>query len=226
MTSERKIAANQMNAKKSCGPRSAAGKRRVRHNALRHGLAAALSLKLPPDIERTARAMCADDDANPILLEQALMIAECEMVLRYVRAQWVAAIERLRDVTARPLVKGDNGMALAKARLREMDLAWAELVPLRAKLDALPADEMKKLHEELEMQESESAPEPAPIEARDEFDAMREAMPDLQRLARYERRAWSRRKRAIRNFIEIKSMSTAARAIPSNHPQPMDAQIS
>jgi hypothetical protein len=224
MTSERKIAANQMNAKKSRGPRSAAGKHRVRHNALRHGLAAALSLKLPPDIERTARAMCDGDDANPLLLEQALIIAECEMVLRYVRAQWVAAIERLRDVTARPLVKGDNSMALAKARLREMDLAWAELVPLRAKVDALLADEMEKPHEEWELQESESAPEP--IEARDEFDAMCEAMPDLRRLARYQRRAWSRRKRAIRNFIEIKSMSAAARAIRSNHPQPMGVQIS
>jgi hypothetical protein len=30
-------------------------------------------------------------------------------------------------------------------------------------------------------------------------------MPDLKRLARYERRAWSRRKRAFRSFIEIKS---------------------
>jgi hypothetical protein len=30
-------------------------------------------------------------------------------------------------------------------------------------------------------------------------------MPDLNRLARYERRAWSRRKRAMSNFTEIKS---------------------
>ena len=36
---------------------------------------------------------------------------------------------------------------------------------------------------------------------------MREAMPDLHRLARYERTAWSRRKRALRNFTEIKSRS-------------------
>jgi len=40
---------------------------------------------------------------------------------------------------------------------------------------------------------------------RGEFDAMRLALPDLKRLERYERRAWSRRKRAIRDFIEIKS---------------------
>ena len=42
-------------------------------------------------------------------------------------------------------------------------------------------------------------------ELRDEFEAMCHAMPDLNRLVRYERRAWSRRKRAIHSFIEIKS---------------------
>jgi hypothetical protein len=36
---------------------------------------------------------------------------------------------------------------------------------------------------------------------------MRQAMPDLARLARYERRAWSRWKQAIRDFIKIKPMS-------------------
>jgi hypothetical protein len=224
MISERKIAANRMNAKKSCGPRSAAGKRRVCQNALRHGLAVAkyLNSELPPDIELMAKAICGDD-TNPLLFEQALVIAESDMVLRYVRAQWVAAIERLQNVTARPLAKGDNSLALAKGRVREMELAWAELVPLKAKFDAMPAGEVTKLLEEWERQESESTCERLPIEERDEFDAMREARPDLDRQARYERRAWSRRKRAIRNFMEIKSMSVAAMTTPSNHLQPMSA---
>ena len=39
MTSKRKIAANRNNAKKSTGPRSAAGRATSRHNARRHGLA-------------------------------------------------------------------------------------------------------------------------------------------------------------------------------------------
>jgi hypothetical protein len=41
-------------------------------------------------------------------------------------------------------------------------------------------------------------------DVRDEYDAFREAMRDVARLARYERRALSRRKRAIREFVEIK----------------------
>ena len=89
-----------------------------------------------------------------------------------------------------------------------MDLPGTELAVFRAKFDAMPASEVTKLLEEWEMQESESTRE-HPIEERDEFDAMCEARPDLDRLARYERRAWSRRKRAIRNFIEIKSFELA-----------------
>ena len=41
MTSERKRIANRNNAAKSTGPKSLAGKRRSRNNALRHGFAAA-----------------------------------------------------------------------------------------------------------------------------------------------------------------------------------------
>jgi hypothetical protein len=39
MTSAAKIAANRRNARRSTGPRTTAGKMRVRRNALRHGLA-------------------------------------------------------------------------------------------------------------------------------------------------------------------------------------------
>jgi hypothetical protein len=42
------------------------------------------------------------------------------------------------------------------------------------------------------------------INERDEFAALEEAAPDLIRLDRYERRAWSRQKRAIRGFMNMK----------------------
>jgi hypothetical protein len=147
MTSPTQIAAGRGNGRKSRGPRTAAGKSRASFNAMRHGLAAITrhNRAHSPEIERLARAICADDQ-NPLLLEQALTIAENEMVLIRVRAARVAAIERQHDITK-------------------------------------------------------------PIELRDELDAMRRAMPDLDRLARYERRAWSGRNRAIRHFIEIKARS-------------------
>ena len=40
---------------------------------------------------------------------------------------------------------------------------------------------------------------------RNERQAVLEALPDLIRLDRYERRAWSRQRRAIRSFMRIKS---------------------
>jgi hypothetical protein len=44
MASPAKIAANRRNARRSTGPRSAAGKARARRNAFRHGLATPASL--------------------------------------------------------------------------------------------------------------------------------------------------------------------------------------
>ena len=41
------------------------------------------------------------------------------------------------------------------------------------------------------------------IDEHDEFATLEEAALDLIRLDRYERRAWSRRKRAIRDFIKL-----------------------
>jgi hypothetical protein len=59
MPSERKIAANRSNAKKSTGPRSNAGRQASRRNALRHGLA--IDIRTDPaysdDIEQLAKIL-------------------------------------------------------------------------------------------------------------------------------------------------------------------------
>jgi hypothetical protein len=41
---------------------------------------------------------------------------------------------------------------------------------------------------------------------RNEYEALEEAIPDLIRLERYERRAWSLHKRAIHEFMNIELM--------------------
>ena len=109
MTSARKIAANRINAQRSSGPRSRLGKGRVSSNALRHGLAALKHFDAvrSRDIELMARAICGDD-IDPMLFEQAQVIAESERVLHCVRAERIAVIERLRNVTARPLAIRDD----------------------------------------------------------------------------------------------------------------------
>jgi len=44
----------------------------------------------------------------------------------------------------------------------------------------------------------------------DERSALRKAIPELAKLEQYERRAWSRRKRAIRELIRMKAEAEAA----------------
>jgi hypothetical protein len=204
VTSARKIAANRINAHRSCGPRSSVGKSRVSSNAIRHGLAAVKHFDAvrPRDIDLMARAMCGED-MDPLLFEQAQMIAESELLLRCIRAERIAVIERLRDVTAVPLSIRDDSMTRAKARLREMELAAAELERIQARVDAMTEEERSRLDEEYHRQVDELESKPPPIAKRDEVDAMSAAMPDLERLARYERRAWSRRKRAMGKFMGI-----------------------
>ena len=203
MTSEKKIAANRINARKSRGPRTAAGKDRVSYNAFRHGLAALKHLDpmLSRDIDLIARAMCGDD-IDPLLFEQAMVIAENEMVLRCIRVERVAMIERLRDIAAAPLVKRDN--RTARARGHETELACVALEPMRARLGAMLQEERTKPYQAHDREAAELALNPTPLEERDEVDAMREAIPDLNRLTRYERQALSRHKRALRRFMDVK----------------------
>jgi hypothetical protein len=82
MPSERKLAANRGNARRSTGPRTTAGKSRASRNALRHGLAAmSVPAALPPlpEIERVARAICGPG-ASPWQYQQAVIIAEAEHI--------------------------------------------------------------------------------------------------------------------------------------------------
>jgi hypothetical protein len=86
VTSERKIAANRANARASTGPKSAHGRVTSARNALRHGL----SLPVYSDpvwseqVEALAREI-AGPDANPEIQELAFRVAEAQIDLRRVR---------------------------------------------------------------------------------------------------------------------------------------------
>src|SRR5262249_21526677 len=213
LTSPAKIEANRRNGRKSRGPRTAAGKLRSSRNALRHGLAA-ISRHNPeclPEIERIANALC-KGDTDPLLFEQALILAENDYILRCVRSEGLAAIERMRDPTATPFTKPREALARAKARFRQAKRAYEQLLAATTNNAATNSKDPHPARSQTSNMVTSTGPcepirEPKPLAMRDEFDAMRLAQPDLKRLERYERRSWSRRKRAIRDFIEIKSRS-------------------
>jgi hypothetical protein len=213
-SSPAKIEANRRNGHKSRGPHTAAGKLRSSRNALRHGLATISrhNSECLPEIEHIAKALC-EGNTDPLLFEQALIFAENDYILRCVRSEGLSAIERMRDPTATPFTKPREALARAQARFRQAKHAYEQLLAAKAKNAAINS---KDRHPEPSPtnhpargngSSSESVRERKPIVVRDEFDAMRLALPDLKQLERYERRAWSRRKRAIRDFIEIKSRS-------------------
>src|SRR5262245_64138451 len=107
MTSETKRAVNRRNASRSTGPRSAAGKKRVSQNALRHGLAISLreDAAAQAEIERLAKLICGDG-ASRLKYELALVMAESEIVLRRARMARVAIIERAMNAAR---VRADQG---------------------------------------------------------------------------------------------------------------------
>jgi hypothetical protein len=83
MASDRKIASNRYNAKKSTGPRSEHGRRHSRRNALRHGLAVAIGSQpsFRQDIEALAKALVGGGPPN----EFARQAAEAELDLLRIR---------------------------------------------------------------------------------------------------------------------------------------------
>jgi hypothetical protein len=69
-----------------------------------------------------ANAICRDDN-DPALKAQAQVIAQNEMVLRAIREQQIAVVERLGNPSAVALAKRDNSLQLAKMRVKQSRLA-------------------------------------------------------------------------------------------------------
>jgi hypothetical protein len=210
MTSPRKVAANRINGRKSRGPRTGAGKASASRNARRHGLAAFGSNNCPVMAEEIAQmvdAMCTSTD-DPLLRQQAIMVAENQLWLSCIRAEKLAVVERLRD-PFESAVTDKTVIARGKARFSVFDVAHPQLVAINAVIEKTYAAggdaEREPVPPELEAAWPPAWVRPILDDAeRDEYEALRRGIRDLVRLLRYEQRAWSRRKRAVRAFMAIK----------------------
>jgi hypothetical protein len=237
MISEKKIAANRLNAKKSTGPRTSRGKSRTSRNAWRHGWAVAKTGRSPvsANAERMAKAICGHH-ASPALYEQAVIIAECETVLLSLRAARVALVKR-NSIIGRDLQRPNQWSCFSSDELTPAleALAGGELRPairlLRRQTRALRAlmARVARAKGNMGVNESDrgdregSSPQPATcpyssigrsdedqgaMQLGAEVDAFRHALPELVSLERYERRALSRRTRAIRMFNAIATVGS------------------
>ena len=201
-------ARNNPKRKRSGGPRSAAGKARTCRNALKHGLAACYKHDplLFQQNRKMALALCGEDK-NDLLFEQALIVAERDQLYRRVVAYRVFLIERLHD-PFRTALSRDSRTARLKVFYsvsKQRDLAYNEFSQLKTKLADLGEDVFTIMNG-LRTQPNENW-KYQPLDDRDEFGVMQDAIRDLERLRYYERRAWSRRSRAIRQLIAIKALT-------------------
>ncbi len=113
MTTWRQIGANRRNAEKSTGPRTEAGKRRSRRNALRHGLCAETVVEILEDVEDYKAfeiAIASEYDAQSVV-ERELVLRLASLLWRIRRATGIetallgvhAEKERDRSLTLAPL---------------------------------------------------------------------------------------------------------------------------
>ena len=184
MISARQLAANRRNAARSTGPRSQAGKVRSSRNALKHGLAISLlsDAKMAQEVSTLAAAIAGEARADPSVLALAGVIAEAELDLIRIR---MARVQLLSALAADPATFTPK---LPK-RLRPQLIERAFSLPLSDHpLYAMAQEAVRKLV--------------TPVESGPEKEALvlAHAAAQLLRLDRYERRAMSRRKAAIRAF--------------------------
>ena len=189
METSARVAANRRNAAKSTGPRTEAGKKRAAKNALRHGLSLAVGTlpELNPTVARLT-VLIAGDDASPARLEAARRIAETQVDLQRVRLAKLLLLNGSKGKVPhrRWTVRGVRQLgALLDLTVRVSDgdpSVAAEMIALGEKL--FPSPEIET--------------EPEKVAARIAGGAKQ-----LVRLGRYERRALSRRKFAVRAFDEL-----------------------
>ena len=121
MTSERKIAANRNNAKKSTGPRSSSGRATSRNNARRHGLATGIGSDpaFRDDIEILAKLLAGGrEDVG----EFAREAAEAHLDLTRIRKIRARLYERMRFLGAASMTGEDRReFALKFARLERYE---------------------------------------------------------------------------------------------------------
>jgi hypothetical protein len=178
VTSERKISANRSNARASTGPKTAHGRSHAARNALRHALSLPVSSDpvLSEEVEALAREIVGTG-SNPEMQELARRIAEAQIDLRRVRhARHQILSEALSDpdYESESMLGKKAALAIRYARRSDLDTPMPENV----------------------MEFLNSKPEGPYKFATILADKTRQ----LFALDRYERRALSRRKFAIRAF--------------------------
>ncbi len=178
MASERQIAANRRNAKKSTGPRSKSGRQRTSRNAYRHGLAARpiLNAVATKQVEELTRKILGSN-RDALTREFARSAAEATLDLARVRRMKIPLFERFAGEPIR--------------NARELPSPGREAQPA---VNAAVQQQASALGDQVLL----SAGTRSHYKRDQKSDAIFQTLAELHVLERYERRISSRRDRAIR----------------------------
>jgi hypothetical protein len=203
VTSARKIRANRANARVSSGPKTTAGKAQSAQNAFRHGFN--VPIWIDPDRASDVEALAqriVGERAGADVLESARRVAEAQIDLRRVRSHRNRLIEqamadpRFQTEAAEPTPLEPTAACIGtRSKGPESN---DRIQVIEANVSALVAQINKSLAE------FDRRMLPAKL-------SLEELARELAALDRYERRALSRRKFAIREF-DITQLEAERRA--------------
>ena len=178
MTSSAQLTANRRNAKRSTGPRTLAGKNRVSRNALRHGLA--VSAIQSPEAASSIAAMAGEilgNSSDPVERDIAIQIAAAHFeAIRARRARHSLSLDP-RDPYDLDMdrFRRDKKKVMAGEASPDLEDRWfMAAIRIANAVDFTGLDLLE--------------------------DTLVERAAELRRIERYERRAASRRKKAIREL--------------------------
>jgi hypothetical protein len=173
VATERQIAANRRNAIKSSGPKTSVGKQRASANSYRHGLSVQVNDgQNSVEVEALARRMLGDF-TDQIALQYARSAARAHLDLVRIRQIKVNTI----NWAASAVEPRSSPFKLLEAEIRYLKLhplAWSSWIDAAG---PIPSD-----------QEACSA------------EALRQLLPELRKLCRYEARAYAIKSNALREI--------------------------